>query len=155
MIERKAPAPALLSLFLLVLFLTPVLVGCRRAEVKPTVETYTVSLLVQVSKEDIRWFRDVVVPKGTNAFELTQQVTKGDLKAKWFSQYRSHFVEAIFGVENKGKNFWLTWLWDEGEKKWTPLPVGADLFSLKNGHVLAWSYADTSREPTPPPAVTP
>ena len=95
------------------------------------------------------------VPKGTDAYELTELVTEGDLEAPYYASLRSHFVEALVGVENEDPNYWLIFLWNESQAQWEPLPVGADLFSLKDGHVLAWAYTDTSQKPSPLPSVTP
>ena len=120
-----------------------------------SVSTIQVSLLVQVSDDDVRWFRDVEIPKDTNAYELTERVTEGDLEATYYAAFFSHFVEALMGVANEGSNYWLTFLWNESQEQWEPFPVGADLFSLKDGHVLAWSYTDTSVEPSQLPSVTP
>ena len=118
------------------------------------VESIKVSLLVQKGDQETRWFRDLQVPKGADAFELTKIATGGDFKATYYPQYRSHFVEAILGTENQGSNYWLIWLWNDLDKKWEFLPVGADFYSVKDGQVLAWYYADTSQEGKPPP-VTP
>ena len=119
------------------------------------VSTIQVSLLIQVSEDDARWFRDVEIPKGTNAYELTELVTEGDLESTYYAAFFSHFVEALLGVASEGSNYWLTFLWNESQAQWEPLPVGADLYSLKDGHVLAWSYTDTSVEPSQLPSVTP
>jgi hypothetical protein len=119
------------------------------------VSTIQVSLLIEVSEDDELWFRDVEVPKGTNAFELMEQVTEGDFEATYYAAFFSHFVESLLGVAGEGSNYWLTFLWSDSQAQWEPLPVGADLFSLKDGHVLAWSYTDTSVEPGQLPSVTP
>ena len=139
--------------FLVVLSLLLILPGCGEGEETPEAETISVSMLIQVEDKDTRWFRDVSVPKGTDAWELTEQVTEGDIKANYFPMYRSHFVDAIFGVENENPKFWLIYIWSEPQSKWESLPVGADLFSLKEGHILAWYYTDTSEMTVPP--VTP
>ena len=140
--------------FLTVLALTSLLVACGENEVTTPAETIEVSLLVQVEEGDTRWFRDVPVPKGTDAYELTELVAGADLKATYYPQYRSHFVDSIFGVANEAPKYWLTWVWSEAESKWEPLPVGADLYLLKEGHILAWYFAEPSMEGNPP-SVTP
>ncbi len=140
--------------FLIPLAFMLLIAGCTEAEVTSPTETVRVSLLVQVEDKDPRWFRDVEVSKGTDAYELTEQVTEGDIKATYYPGYRSHFVEAILGTENENPRFWLAWVWSEPQNKWEPLPVGADLYSLKDGHVLAWYYAEPSLDGNPPP-VTP
>ena len=101
------------------------------------------TLLVHVSEEDERWFQDVEVPKGTDAYELTELAMEGDLEATWYPTFQAHFVTAIGGVENGDPHFWLIYRWNESEAAWEPLPVGADRFSVKEGDALAWAYTDT------------
>jgi hypothetical protein len=115
-------------------------------------ETIMVSLLVQAAETDLRWFRDVELPRGANAWELTEAVAQGQVEAQFYPLYRSHFVDALFGVKGRAPTFWLIFVWSEASNKWESLPVGADLFSLKDGHVLAWYYADTSKEHSAPTA---
>lgn len=122
------------------------------AATRPT-GTIKVSLLVQSAETDVRWFRDVELPRGANAWELTEAVAQGQVEAQFYPLYRSHFVDALFGVKSQAPRFWLLFLWSEASSKWEPLPVGADLFSLKEGHALAWYYADTSKEQSVPTVV--
>ncbi len=137
------------------------LVGCAQAP-SPTplvtstpLPTIKASLMVQINENDLRWFRNVEAPKGLDAYEFTELVTKGDLKATWYPVYRSHFVQGIFGVENQGPRYWTIYVWNEGQEGWEPLPVGADLYAVKDGHVLAWVLTDTSQSPSPLPLATP
>ncbi|MBI2165208.1 MAG: hypothetical protein HYU29_02240 [Chloroflexi bacterium] len=136
------------------LALSLVVASCGRATPAAKQENLRATILIQTGEMDSRWFRDVEVPRGTNAYELTEKVTKGELKATYYPQFRTHFVDAIFGVSGKSPHFWLIFLWNDVEKRWESLPVGADLFSLKDGHVLAWYYVDTSQPGRVPP-VTP
>ena len=153
-------APVVLVL-LLVSMGSVLTAGCARvashvgASSETPVSTIQVSLLIEVSEDDVRWFRDVEVPKGTNAYEFTEIVTEGDLESTYYAAFFSHFVESLLGVASEGPNYWLTFLWSDSQAQWEPLPVGADLFSLKDGHVLAWSFTDTSVEPGQLPSVTP
>ena len=140
--------------FLAVLSLPLVLSGCAQSEDTSEPETISVSILIHVGDEDSRWFRDVKISKGTDAYELTEKVTEGNMKATYYAEYRTHFVDAIFGVASKDPSYWLSWVWSESQNQWEPLPVGADLYSLKEGHILAWFYADTSQTDNMPP-VTP
>ncbi|GEM_PF-1918485 len=154
MTTKYLPRPAAwASLLATVLLLT---VACAQttpaSQATPTsavlvkVETIKVSLLVQVSETDTRWFRNVELPKGTDAWNLTEAATEGQVEAKYYALYRAHFVDAIFGIKGADPKYWLLYVWSEADNKWEPLPVGADLYSLKDGHVLAWYYADTSHE---------
>ncbi|MDO8751251.1 MAG: hypothetical protein Q7K03_08930 [Dehalococcoidia bacterium] len=150
---RARPLRAVQALGLLaVVGLLLALAACGTQEKAAEPATIKVSMLVQSSKDDARWFRNVEVAKGTDAYELTEKVTQGDLRSTYSALYRSHFVDSILGVENKNPKFWLIYGWSEPEKKWEPLPVGADLYSLKDGHILAWYYADTTNEGALPTA---
>ena len=140
-----------------------IVAGCGAVDVEvgeatPTataIPAIRVSLLIHVSEDDVRWFRDFEVAKGTNAYELTEHVTEGNLESTYYASFFSHFVESLVGVSNDGPNYWLMFQWNAPAEQWEPLPVGADLFSLKDGHVLAWSYTDTRLEPQPAPSVIP
>ena len=152
---RRLALVVLLAIFAV----SAVVVGCTQED-SPTATpvptpTIQVSLLIHVSEDDVRWFRDFEVAKGTNAYELTEQVTEGELESTYYASYFSHWVESIMDVPNEAPNYWLIFQWNAPASQWEPLPVGADLFSLKDGHVLAWSYTDTSLDPQPVPSVTP
>ena len=159
MMHRRLAYAALLAMALV----TALVAGCGAfqvevGEVTPTaapLPTIQVSMLIHFSEEDARWFRDFEVAKGTNAYELTEQVAEGDMKATYYASFFAHFVEEIMGVASEGSTYWAIFLWNESQSLWEPLPVGADLFSLKDGHVLAWAYTDSSAEPKQTPSVTP
>ena len=138
-----------------------VLVSCDEVDTStPTLTptplpTHTVSMLIEVSPDDARWFRDVEIPQGYDAYQLTEQVTAGELEATWYPSLRAHFVESIIGVANEGDSFWIIFLWDEFNEEWSPLMVGSDWFSVKDGHTLAWNYVDTTQQPSHPPSQLP
>ena len=159
MMHRRLAYAALLAMAL-----APALIGgCGGLQVEvgeatPTempLPTIQVSLLIHFSESDVRWFRDVEAHNGANAYELTLQVTEGDMKATYYASFYAHFVEEIMGVANEGSTYWAIFLWNASQSQWELLPVGADLFSLKDGHVLAWAYTDSSAEPKQTPSVTP
>ena len=136
-------APRALAAALLLIVAALVLGACSSAEaVAP--ERISASILVEPSPGDARWFRDVEVDAGTDGYELLDAATDGQLEADWFPQYRSHFVTSLLGTPSDGSRFWLTFVWDEPSEAWQPLPIGADLFSVKDGHVLGWALLDTS-----------
>ena len=101
-------------------------------------------MLVEIDGTQHQWFRDVLVPKGYDAFQLTRMVLGEEIDADWYPAYQSHFVKSILGKSNDGDHAWILYLWGDFDQAWNPLPVGADWFSLKEGHILAWSYGDTS-----------
>jgi hypothetical protein len=132
--------------------LFPVACGSEQDLTTPPI---TASLLVEQSEGIETWFREVSVPKGTDGYELLAAAVDGDLDAEWHAQYRSHFVSSILGVEAVGSQFWGVFVWGEDTKAWGPLPVGADLFSVKQGHIMAWALveydSDSAQVPTSSP----
>ena len=144
---------------LLVLAMSVTLAACTTDQATPVptttpqpVETVQVNLLIAVEDSEDRWHRNFEVPQGTDAYQLTEMVTGGNMEATYYPEFRAHFVESIAGVESQGSNYWIIWLWSDFNDKWEVLPVGADFFSLKDGHTLAWYYGDTSNGENPPRA---
>ena len=149
-----ASVSRLLAAVLLLIVVALVLGACSSAEaVAP--ERISASILVEPASGDARWFRDVEVDKGTDGYELLAAATEGQLEADWFPQFRSHFVTSLLGTPSEGSRFWLTFVWDEPSEAWQPLPVGADLLSVKDGHVLGWALLDTSSGGTQLPSSLP
>jgi hypothetical protein len=143
----------------LVLTLPVTLAACTTGQAIPVptttpqpVETVRVNLLISVEDSEDRWYRNFEAPKGTDAHQLTEMVTRGNMEATYYPEFRAHFVESIAGVENQGSNYWIIWLWSDYNDKWEVLPVGSDFFSLMDGHTLGWYYADTSKGENPPRA---
>ena len=85
---------------------------------------------------------DVEVPKGTDGYEFLEAAVDGELEADWFPEFRSHFVKSIMGIDPQGAEFWGVFVWNEGSESWEPLPVGVDLFSVKQGHVMGWALVE-------------
>ena len=142
-----------LALGLLLLVATLGLSACGSdTEAAPAI---TASVLIEPSAGDSRWFRDVEVSKGTDSYELLEAVTGGELEAQWFPAFRSHFVESVFGIGGEGFRFWLVFVWDENQSAWSPLPVGADLFSVKDGHVMGWALLEAGEGMASLPASAP
>ena len=144
----------LLSLLAILLASISLLTAACGSEQDLTLPPITASLLVEPSESEGSWFRDVVVPKGTDGYELLEAAADGHLEAQWHAQYRSHFVSSILGVEAVEAQFWGVFVWNEDTEAWRPLPVGADLFSVKEGHIMAWalveydSDSDSAQVPT-------
>ena len=86
---------------------------------------------------------------------LLEAAVEGDLESEYSAQYRSHFVSSILGIAPEGSAYWGVFLWNETAGAWEPLPVGADLFSVKDGHVMGWALIeydpDNPRTPTSKP----
>lgn len=110
---------------------------------------HTVTVLIDAPPDIQTWHKDISVPRGFDAFQLTELVTDGQLTATWYPSMKTHYIESILGLGNSDTNYWMIFLWDESQDAWQPLPVGADWFSLKDGHILAWSYVHMEEEQQP------
>lgn len=142
-----------LSLLLLTLLasLSLFAVACG-SEQDLTAPPITAGVLVEPQAGGETWFRDVSVPKGTDGYELLEAAVDGELESEWYAEYRSHFVGSVLGAEPVGSEFWGVFVWNEGTGAWEPLTMGADLFSVKEGHIMGWALveydADSPQVPT-------
>ena len=117
--------------------------------------TIAASVLVEPSGDAAQWFRDVGVPDGTDGYELLLAATDGQVEAEYFAEFRSHFVETVLGVAPQGQQFWGVFLWNDQSGAWEPLQYGADWFSVKDGHIMAWALVEYSPDTPQLPASQP
>ena len=120
-----------------------------------TGQAITATLLVEADSSDPRWTRELEVPKGTDGYEFLDAAVGGEIESDWFPEFRSHFVKSIQGIEPEGAQFWGVFVWNEGSEGWEPLPVEADLFSVKQGHVMAWALVEYDPDSQQLPVSTP
>jgi hypothetical protein len=111
--------------------------------------------LVEPNAGESTWFRDVSVPKGTDGYELLEAAVEGELVSEWYAEFRAHFVTSVLGNEPEGSEFWAVFVWDEGTSAWSPLPVGADLYSVKQGHIMGWALVEYDPDSPQVPTGTP
>jgi len=142
-------------LLLTILASLSLMVAACGSEQDLTAPPITASVVVEPEAGGETWFRDISLPEGTDGYELLEAAVDGELEAEWYAEYRSHFVGSVLGVEPVGSEFWGVFVWDEGTSAWSPLPVGADLYSVKEGHVMGWALveydADSPQVPTSKP----
>ncbi len=131
---------------LLLLAALAVAAGCGSSPPETAPALIEASVLIEADAAAPDWRRDVEAPKGVDGYELLDLAVDGDLDAEWFPEFRAHFVKEILGVAPEGSEFWGVFLWNEGNGAWEPLPVGADLFSVKDGHVMAWALVEYDAE---------
>lgn len=148
-LRAGAAAPLLLALAL------AVAVGCGSSAPEATPALIKASVLIEADESAPDWRRDVEAPKGVDGYELLEMAVDGDLEADWFPEFRAHFVKEILGVAPQGSEFWSVFVWNEGNGAWEPLPFGADLFSVKDGHVMAWALVEYDAENPQTPVSTP
>ncbi len=132
----------LLLVAVLVVAALPLVAACGSDQPTDAAETITASLLIEPDAADPRWYRDIEVAKGTDGYELLEVATDGQLVSEWFPEFRSHFVKEVLGIPPEGSAFWGVFVWNESSEAWEPLPVGADLFSVKQGHVMGWALVE-------------
>ena len=125
-------------------------IGCNNNEKDQPTENIQASILIE-SPESFEWINQVTIPKGTDGYELLKAAVNDELVSVWYPEYRSHFVNQIKGIATNEGQFWSVFLWNENSLKWEPLNVGADLFSVKSGHIMAWSLVkyDPANPQTP------
>jgi hypothetical protein len=146
-----------IRLFLPALALVGVLLlaACGDDKTSVPVPPITASILIEPNADDPRWLRDVVVAKGTDGYELLEAAVDGEMAAEWYPEFRSHFVTEIQGIAAEGSAFWGVFLWNEGTEGWEPLPIGADLFSVKQGHAMGWALVEFDQDNPQVPVSTP
>lgn len=150
----RAGAAALLLLAALLLF-AGFAVRCGSPAPTATPALIQTSLLIEADESAPTWRRNIEAPKGVDGYELLEMAVDGDLEADWFPEFRAHFVKEILGVAPEGSEFWGVFAWNEGNAAWEPLPVGADLFSVKDGHVMAWALVEYDADNPQTPVNTP
>jgi hypothetical protein len=146
------PLPLLAAATLMVVTLVAAACATPTATSAPAQETITASVLVEAAASSPQWFRNVEVAKGTDGYELLMAATGGQVEAEWHPEFRSHFVQSVLSVAPEGSEFWAVFMWNETAAAWEPLPVGADLFSVKQGHIMGWAIVEYSPDSVTPQA---
>ena len=108
--------------------------------VSPTVQA---SVLVEFTQEEYQWFRNIPVHQPIDAYALTESVTEGHLTATYYPTLRSHMINSLLGREANSIYYWALWRWNTNVDAWELIPVGADLFIIKNTEVHAWKLTDS------------
>lgn len=109
---------------------------------------YSANVLFDFGNSTHVWFNDTRVPIGWNLFNLTLYLTQGRVTAVYYSQYQSHFVTGIEGVQNTQNKFWFLWVY-ETTTAWRLSPVGADQLTISDGSIYAWTFCATSTSDQP------
>jgi len=95
------------------------------------------------------WFNETVLPIGATVFNATVKVANPEPDP----QYGESFITAINGVrQNQNDNiYWIWWIWDETQHKWTPGPIANNEYILSDGQNVIWYLENTSSWPPPSP----
>jgi len=86
----------------------------------------------------IVWYNDIIVPLGCNLLEATKIVAT--VNYTYWEAYHASFVDAINGIWNQGKYYWMWYRWNSESQTWEYGECGADLYVISNGETLKWRY---------------
>lgn len=95
------------------------------------------------------WFNETTLPIGATVFNATVKVANPEPDP----QYGESFIIAINGVTQKENEntYWIWWIWDETQSKWTPGPIANNEYVLNDGQNVIWYLVNTASWPPPSP----
>ena len=102
--------------------------------------SYTPKFLIKYENDTEVWYNHTYIPIGWTLFNATAKITDGNV-AYLQSSY-GIFVTSINGVTQYNQYFWLWYLWNNTSHSWSLGPVGADVYRLRSGEIIAWYLTD-------------
>ncbi|MEM2994632.1 MAG: PKD domain-containing protein [Candidatus Bathyarchaeia archaeon] len=118
--------------------------------IKDGMDQLRVNVLLDYGNETCSWRFGVLLSETTTVLDATLAVATVNYTL-WGGDV---FVDAISELWNSHPHYWVWWLWNNTEWKWTLGPVACNNFTLKNGDVIAWYYENCTDWPPPPPNKT-
>ncbi len=106
-----------------------------------------VDTLINYGNTTMRWYNETSFSVGSNFYNLTLFLTRGNVESQFYPSFNEHFVTGINGVKNQDGTYWTLWILCQKQSAWAVSPVGADLIRLANGQTLAWAYEVPYRAP--------
>jgi hypothetical protein len=109
----------------------------------------SVNLAIDYGNGTRIWYNATIIPLGATVFNATARV----VAAEHDPQFGPSFIVAINGVrQNESQSlYWIWWIWDETQNKWTPGPIANNEYTLSNGQNVIWYLENTSSWPPPSP----
>jgi len=98
--------------------------------------TILIDMRIDYGEGNIVWYNSTRVTLNARLLEATEIITSVDYT---LSDYGA-IVNEIGGVGGDEGFFWLWYIYEEGG--WQMGMSGADVWSLKDGDVVAWEYTD-------------
>jgi hypothetical protein len=91
------------------------------------------------------WYNNTVIPIGWNAYNVTIHLAGVRLNSTYYASFREHFIQSINGVGTNHSGiwanyYWFLWTYDQSHRAWAKASVGPDLYSMKDGDLIAWVY---------------
>lgn len=99
-----------------------------------------VDTLINYGNSTLKWYNVSSFSPGSNFYNQTFYLTRGNVEAEFYPSFNEHFVTGINGVKNKGQFYWTLWVLCQKQNAWAISSVGADQIKLANGQTLAWAY---------------
>lgn len=104
-------------------------------------------ILVDFGNGTRLWFNETGVPLSWNYYNLTYQVTRGDMVAVWNGfPLNSHYVFSILGFGCQqgqfscGGGYWSLWTWNQGSSCWAYSPLGIDRMKISDTPMIGWYW---------------
>jgi hypothetical protein len=112
---------------------------------------YTADILINFENGTWLWYNNTQVQPGWSMYTETVVLTQGNMQATWDPEYGEHFVTGIDGVSSTNTLFWWLWTYDKTNQTspWQVAQIGADLLTVYNGSVFAWTYCGMTSSYTP------
>lgn len=104
--------------------------------------SFSVNLGVDYGNGTRTWYNDTVIPVGATVYNATKSVATVEPDPK----IGPSFIIAINGARQDGSQsmYWIWWIWDQTEHKWTVGPVANNEYVLSDGQTVIWYYENTS-----------
>ncbi len=112
------------------------------------------SVLIDFGNGTRIWYNNTSAQPGWNFFVETVVLMRGNVAARWYPQYESHFVTGIGGVANTQTKYWVLWTYNK-TASWQMAQVGADQLVVFNKSSYAWTFCAEDQNFNPVPTCKP
>lgn len=114
--------------------------------------SYRIDFLINYGNGTKIWINNSRIPVGFSLFNITVKLTEGNIKADYYPQYESHFINSINGVgvnnnPEKQSWAWIAWYFNNNSFDWELYDKSSDIIYPVNSDIIAWYFQDTSNYP--------
>ncbi len=105
--------------------------------------------MVNFGNGTIFWFNNTRVPKNYDFYQVTYNVTKGNVVAEYYDSLglKGYYVQKILGVGCQDicvtGQYWSLWVWNVANACWDYSSQGVSLLKVSSVVMVAWYYTDT------------